>query len=128
LSKRSLVSWLDRWAAREQERVDRRARGSHPIPGDEPRWQRLAAAGLGGFNFFAGGVAYLALLVWGLVSLARHTVPSVVLGLVVTMMSVQLLVLRVYLIRVRLRAGCNAVTGLAPRRRAESNPSPNPLG
>src|SRR3954451_8910563 len=115
MCKRSVVGWLDRWAAREQERVDRRARGPRPIPGDEPRWQRRVTATLGGVNFFVSGAAYVALVVWGPLLVARHTVQSVVLGVVVTLIAVQALVLRVYLVRLRLRAGCNAVTGLAPR-------------
>jgi len=109
------MSWLDRWAAKEQQRVQRRANAPTVVPGEEPRWQRFTVGSIGVFNFFGSGLAYLLMLTWGIVLLVRHTVPSVVLGVVLSVVSVQLLVLRIYVVRVRARNGRSIVTGLARR-------------
>jgi len=65
--------------------------------------------------FVAAGVAYLVVLVWGIVLLAEHTVRSVVLGVVLTVIGLCMVLLRIYLVRQRLAAGVNPITGL-PRR------------
>ena len=67
--------------------------------------------------FFAAGLAYLVLLVWGIVLLAEHTVRSVVLGLVLTVVGLSLVLVRLYVVRQRVQAGLNPVTGLRRRRR-----------
>jgi hypothetical protein len=83
-------------------------------------WERRVNGGTTGFMFFAAGASYIALLIWGIALLVRHTVQSIVLGVVVTLSAASLLILRIYVVRGRVRAGRNAVTGLASRARSRS--------
>jgi hypothetical protein len=62
-------------------------------------------------TFFVTGVTFVGLMVWGVVLFAQHTVRSVVLGVVVTVLGLQAVALRVYVMRARLRGGRNPITG-----------------
>ena len=76
------------------------------------RWAQRAASTTNAVTFVVFGVVYVGMLVWGVVSVARHTVGSVALGIVLIVLALQALALRAYIVRHRLRAGRNIVTGV----------------